>query len=682
MSSRQRGVLHFIAGFVGITVFYFEVIAAQVTGSSSSSRPGALRTDDISSSPTRTISSYDSNASSEDETAAYIARGYASTMNENEQRLTIIRDSLLTESVCDGEPMVILKSSTVPANGACLAAQSRYNLSCSCLSGFTNTTVWDFCIRAPDAEPTSPFPTTISDGNVVRVDSLMMLEVPPDLLTFKIHGDSSNLVPVNLEKATADDDNLAIVRSQGVSSLTNVDLFNLDLAEVPIASGFVPTTLTSLSMRRCNLSSLGQPFLESFTALESLNLAANRISSIYSNLPGSIEAINAMTEINLANNSFTEFPAHLLQFPNLQKLDLSGNSITNLTVTSDDLAVISQLSVFQIDIHANGSDCDNGEWQEVHNTKLCVVNSVSASTPEVVAGSAKDNATNWTIFVLVAAFGGCFVGFLLFFLATRFVQYQQERQHEADSSSPVAEDVQTSRAGDSTAIQAFYNSLHPTMNAELVKDPVIASFRLKYKDLHVGRCISKGGFGLVYMGMYKHRRVAIKKIMREKCEKLSQIRMFIREITLMGSLKHDRIVEFIGVAWDSLRNLSAVTEYMERDIFSFGIVLSEIDTDDYPYWNSGSAPAQDNPDERRSQEQKILEKVALGSLRPTFYNDCPPGVLALASSCLEGRPENRPSASEVVLTIKELMREMQFDSKPRLEPEPDEIVTDGFLSSA
>ncbi|KAG3099269.1 hypothetical protein PC128_g5667 [Phytophthora cactorum] len=629
MSSRQRGVLHFIAGFVGITVFYFEVIAAQVTGSSSSSRPGALRTDDISSSPTRTISSYNSNASSEDETAAYIARGYASTMNENEQRLTIIRDSLLTESVCDGEPMVILKSSTVPANGACLAAQSRYNLSCSCLSGFTNTTVWDFCIRAPDAEPTSPFPTTISDGNVVRVDSLMMLEVPPDLLTFKIHGDSSNLVPVNLEKATADDDNLAIVRSQGVSSLTNVDLFNLDLAEVPIASGFVPTTLTSLSMRRCNLSSLGQPFLESFTALESLNLAANRISSIYSNLPGSIEAINAMTEINLANNSFTEFPAHLLQFPNLQKLDLSGNSITNLTVTSDDLAVISQLSVFQIDIHANGSDCDNGEWQEVHNTKLCVVNSVSASTPEVVAGSAKDNATNWTIFVLVAAFGGCFVGFLLFFLATRFVQYQQERQHEADSSSPVAEDVQTSRAGDSTAIQAFYNSLHPTMNAELVKDPVIASFRLKYKDLHVGRCISKGGFGLVYMEV------------------------------LLGR------------------------DYDERaDIFSFGIVLSEIDTDDYPYWNSGSAPAQDNPDERRSQEQKILEKVALGSLRPTFYNDCPPGVLALASSCLEGRPENRPSASEVVLTIKELMREMQFDSKPRLEPEPDEIVTDGFLSSA
>ncbi|KAI9989814.1 hypothetical protein PInf_020101 [Phytophthora infestans] len=660
-----------------------------------------------------------------------------------------------------------------------------------------NTTVWDLCIRAPDAEPKSPFPTSISEGNPVQVSSLTMLEVRSDLLTFKIHGDgdNSNPVPVNIAKATTDDDNPAIVRTQGVSSLTEVDLYNLDLADIPITSGFVPTTLTSLSIRRCNLSSIGQPFLESFAALESLNLAANKISSIYSSLPGSTAAVNAMTEINLANNSFTEFPTHLLQFPNLQKLDLSGNPITNLTITSDDLALLEQLSMFQVDTPAGEEGCDNGERQEVHHTEFCVVNSMNTSNPKVGAGNSKEDTTNWTLFMLVAAFGGCLVGFLLFFVATKIIHHQQERQSKAASSSPVVEEVQTSRDGDSTTIQAFYNSLHPTLYAELLKDPAIIPFRLKYKDLHVGRCISKGGFGLVYVGMYKYRRVAIKKIIREKCEKLSQIRMFIREITLMGALKHERIVEFIGVAWDSLRNLSAVTEYMERgdlrdvlhilkhrestvdneltwqdrkltialhiaeglaymhslnpkvihrdlksknvllnnayeaklsdfgvsrerqvanvadvpgrfmtpgvgtsfwiapevllgrdyderaDIFSFGVVLSEIDTDDYPYWNSGT-PAQDNPDERRSQEKKILEKVALGSLRPTFYNDCPPGVLALASRCLEGRPNNRPSASEVVLTIKELMREMNFDPKSQLEPEPDQIVTDGFLSRA
>ncbi|CAH0484983.1 unnamed protein product [Peronospora farinosa] len=794
MTLRQQGVLCFIVCLVGIAVVS---VAAQDSGDSSIPRVvSALQTGEESY-YTKSSTSGLSNEEDADETAAYIARGYASTMDENEQRLTIINDALLMESVCDGNPVVILKSTTVPANGACLPAQSRYNLSCSCLSGFANKTLWEFHVRAPDGDAISPFPTTFSDRNIVQVNSLMLLDVPSDLLILKIQGESSDLVPVHLEKATTGDDSLALVRSQEVSALTKVDLYNLDLVDVPIEVGFVPATVSNLLIRRCNLNSIGQLFLESLTALESLNLASNKISSIYTRLPGSVEALNAMTEINLANNSFTEFPRHLLQFPNLQKIDLSGNAITNLTVTSDEFAIISQLLVFRIDVQGNfngsGSDC---EREEVHSTVFCVSNSTrSLSASEMaLAQKSADNATNWTAFMLVAAFGGCIVGFLLFFLAIRLARYQQEHQIKPGSASPNAVDIQTPGAMETTASQAVYNTLHPTLHAGILDDPLIMSFRLNYKDVEVGRCISKGGFGLVYTGTYKRRRVAIKKIMREKCEKLSQIRMFVREITLMGSLKHERIVEFIGVAWDSLRNLSAVTEYMERgdlrdvlhtlkhegseiddgltwhglkltialhiaeglaymhslnpkvihrdlksknvllndefhaklsdfgvsrerpvadvegvpekfmtpgvgtsfwiapevllgkdydehaDIFSFGVVLSELDTDDYPYWNSGNIPGQGNLGDRRSQEQKILEKVALGSLRPTFYNDCPPGVLSLAASCLEGKAENRPSASEVVLAIQELIREMQFDN-PDSEPEPDEIVTAGFLSS-
>ncbi|KAI9910413.1 hypothetical protein PsorP6_010856 [Peronosclerospora sorghi] len=64
-------------------------------------------------------------------------------------------------------------------------------------------------------------------------------------------------------------------------------------------------------------------------------------------------------------------------------------------------------------------------------------------------------------------------------------------------------------------------------------------------------------------------------------------------------------------------------EYDEQaDVFSFGVVQSDLDTDDYPYWNSGHVPGdQGDPSARRAQEQKILEKVARGSLRPTFYSD-------------------------------------------------------------
>ncbi|RLN96781.1 hypothetical protein BBJ28_00007213 [Nothophytophthora sp. Chile5] len=646
-------------------------------------------------------------------------------MDDNEQRLTIITDDLLTQSVCGSQPMVLLKSETVPANGACLPEQSAFNLSCSCLEGFdANTTTWDFRIRKPDTEPTSPFLSTISAGDVIQVDSLMLLDIPAGLLTFKMQGVDDDLIPVTLKKALTGDGDLALVRSQEVPSLARVEVSNLDFSAVPIDSGFLPTSLTSL--------------------------------------------------------------------------DLSGNAITNLTVTSDDFALISQLAVFAIDspggFESGESSCD-GEWQDAHNIKFCVLNgTTSTPTPEVVVTEDSSGGdTNWTIFVLLAALGGCLVGFLLLYLALKMVNISSIRRKKPGSLSPSVDEVHTSRAMPLNDTLAFYDSLHPTLNADLLNDPLILSFRLPYKELRVGRCISKGGFGLVYTGVYKHRRVAIKKIQREKCEKISQIRMFVREITLMGSLKHPRIVEFIGVAWDSLRNLSAVTEYMERgdlrdvlhsfknqgneangftwqghkltialhiaeglaymhslspkvihrdlksknvllnndyeaklsdfgvsrersvteggavpdrfmtpgvgtsfwiapevllgkdyderaDIFSFGVVLSELDTDDYPYWNSGTVPAQNDAEERRTQEQAILEKVALGSLRPTFYNDCPPGVLALAASCLEGRPDNRPSASGVVLAIKELLHQAKFEAPQQNTPE--EIATAGFLSGS
>ena len=132
--------------------------------------------------------------------------------------------------------------------------------------------------------------------------------------------------------------------------LHHSDLQNLDFSDVAIDVGFVPTTLTKLyvlssgslfvrslsfsstrllaltrrSMRHCNLSSLSHPFLESFAALESLydscvrwtscvlellltlvcvsglvcrNLAANNLFSIYTQLPRSVEALHAMTEM-------------------------------------------------------------------------------------------------------------------------------------------------------------------------------------------------------------------------------------------------------------------------------------------------------------------------------------------------------------------------------------------------
>ncbi|KAF4318222.1 hypothetical protein BBO99_00000690 [Phytophthora kernoviae] len=262
--------------------------------------------------------------------------------------------------------------------------------------------------------------------------------------------------------------------------------------------------------------------------------------------------------------------------------------------------------------------------------------------------------------------------------------------------------------------------------------------------------ISRGGFGLVFTGTYRSRQVAIKKIRLNSDAEASQIEHFIGEITIMATLRHPRIVEFIGVAWDEVVDLSAVTELMEcgdlitvlhhccegryrltwgdhkatialhiaealvylhslspvvihrdlksknvllntemeaklsdfgiscerrtaeapmaagmgtsfwiapevlrgddydekADMYSFGVVLSELDTDDFPYTNTTNQPG------GVLQEGEILQLVANGEMRPTFTPECPSSILQLAHWCLQWKPENRPSAAEVVQLFK------------------------------
>lgn len=294
---------------------------------------------------------------------------------------------------------------------------------------------------------------------------------------------------------------------------------------------------------------------------------------------------------------------------------------------------------------------------------------------------------------------------------------------------------------------------HETMRVRLAADPLIVTNRLNYDEVKLGRCINRGGFGLIFIGTYHGRQVAVKKIRVNKETEGSQIEQFIREVTLMAILRHPRVVEFIGIAWDAVVDLSAVTELMVRgdlmtvlqncqengiqltwcdhkatialhivealaylhslspkvihrdlksknvllndemeaklsdfgisrerfdtetsmtagmgtsfwiapevlrgrdydekaDVFSFGVVLSELDTDDYPYWSAANSPGS------KLQEGEILQLVAAGKLRPAFSRSCPASILRVADRCLQVRPENRPNAVELVQMFQELL---------------------------
>ncbi|DBA01885.1 TPA: hypothetical protein N0F65_006033 [Lagenidium giganteum] len=86
------------------------------------------------------------------------------------------------------------------------------------------------------------------------------------------------------------------------------------------------------------------------------------------------------------------------------------------------------------------------------------------------------------------------------------------------------------------------------------------------------------------------------------------------------------------------------------DIYSFGVVLSELDTHQLPYEDVKAPNGDPLP------EFGIMYRVGEGSLRPSFSPHCPSPILDLANRCLSFDPTNRPTAIEVAHSLGMIQR--------------------------
>ncbi|KAL3660810.1 hypothetical protein V7S43_014212 [Phytophthora oleae] len=265
--------------------------------------------------------------------------------------------------------------------------------------------------------------------------------------------------------------------------------------------------------------------------------------------------------------------------------------------------------------------------------------------------------------------------------------------------------------------------------------------RIPYDSLVLERAVSKGASGEVWICEYNGHKVAAKRLLQSKEQKAEMVQAFAAEIELSASLVHPHIVEFIGVAWSSLNNLTMVLEFFptgnlqdylqkntdllswardkihmaigvaqaleylharepplihrdlksnnilltdklspklidfgvsrdtvdltmtagvgtpywtapeilegkryteQADIYSFGVVLTELDTCTIPY--SDAATEQGG----KPKPFQILQDVMAGKLRPTFSQDCPPRIKKVGLACLSLDPADRPTAKELV----------------------------------
>ncbi|OQR83725.1 protein kinase [Achlya hypogyna] len=89
--------------------------------------------------------------------------------------------------------------------------------------------------------------------------------------------------------------------------------------------------------------------------------------------------------------------------------------------------------------------------------------------------------------------------------------------------------------------------------------------------------------------------------------------------------------------------------YSEKaDIYSFGVLLAELDLMDTPYTGN------EDQDPILGDAQIALQVVE-GGLRPQFSNDIPNNVRVLADQCLAHNASDRPSASQVEAVLQALV---------------------------
>ncbi|CAI5742619.1 unnamed protein product [Peronospora destructor] len=294
----------------------------------------------------------------------------------------------------------------------------------------------------------------------------------------------------------------------------------------------------------------------------------------------------------------------------------------------------------------------------------------------------------------------------------------------------------------------------------LWEDEIITAARIPLEKLIRKEKINEGGHGAVYRGLYRGECVAIKVLLPEKRKDMRQINAFLSEIKMMATVEHPRIVRFVGVAWDALSDLCAVSEFMpggdlftllrrfdcvehrvqgfdvdkakialhlaqavmylhslkpivihrdlksmnillsddweakltdfgvsrrwtvdtmtagigtrrwmapevmmgkrydtSADIFSFGVVLSELDSHQPPYASAIATITSESGE--KVTETALMEMVVIGRVRVNFSSNAPAALVHLGHACVDLNPRLRPSAGEVHYQLQKILRKYQ-----------------------
>ncbi|OQR97023.1 protein kinase [Achlya hypogyna] len=149
--------------------------------------------------------------------------------------------------------------------------------------------------------------------------------------------------------------------------------------------------------------------------------------------------------------------------------------------------------------------------------------------------------------------------------------------------------------------------------------------------------------------VYLHAQDVIHRDLKAKNVMLNEA--FVAKLTDFGTSREtseETMTSEIGtVAWIAPEVLKGVRYTEKADMYSLGVLISEMDMMEVPYSNIHRLLPESCLGVELAKT-RIAMLVVAGELRPVFSTDCPAPILHVARRCLAYLPEDRPTAREVL----------------------------------
>ncbi|RLN96785.1 hypothetical protein BBJ28_00007216, partial [Nothophytophthora sp. Chile5] len=298
-----------------------------------------------------------------------------------------------------------------------------------------SATSWVFHVTTESSNSTTATAQrqlTQSSSDELVIDTIRPIWVPSSLQTLTIEGadDSPAAIAFISENRVASGSSLPLVQSvSNATNITTLSLSNVELSNVAATNtGFVPATVTNLTLHDCNISALGDGFTRDWNSLQYLDLSSNSLDEAY--VGG-----DQLKTLNMSYNDLTAFPAAALNASGLEALYIQGNHITDFNVTQAEFEQIQGLAAFTADKPAASATCADGAWQAAHDSTFCVLGAAAAAVPDSSrsSGSNGDDDSHGLGVLLYWLIAGAIVVFLLLLL----LLWQRRRHRDERDSSPV-----------------------------------------------------------------------------------------------------------------------------------------------------------------------------------------------------------------------------------------------------